>query len=99
MLSGFMCQIMGFKGIVSQLPPTLAIRLKPPIIPGEEVDNPLVERTLQKNPYFRFLLFLKHSRTKFMKKKGHITDILLNCNLTYYKRWPDSHLTSDRASS
>lgn len=68
MLSGFMCQIMGFKGIVSQLPPTLAIRLKPPIIPGEEVDNPLVERTLQKNPYFRFLLFLKHSRTKFMKK-------------------------------
>lgn len=50
MLSGFMCQIMGFKGIVSQLPPTLAIRLKPPIIPGEEVDNPLVERTLQKIP-------------------------------------------------
>ena len=45
-----MCQIMGFKGIVSQLPPTLAIRLKPPIIPGEEVDNPLVERTLQKIP-------------------------------------------------
>lgn len=112
--------------MVTQLLHTLAIILKSPIIPSEEVDNPLLEylntsvfqslshpwaEWMVQSKYGRkdsskksllqvllFLPFLSNSGMKF-RKKGQITASLFNYNLHYYKRWQDSHLTSNRASS
>lgn len=61
---------MGFMWKVSQLLPTLAIILKLLTIPSEEVNNPLLEETLQKSLLqILFLLFLKNSGMKFRGKK------------------------------
>lgn len=97
------CHIMGFMWKVSQLLPTLAIILKLLTIPSKEVNNPLLEETLQKSLLqILFLLFLKNSGMKFRKekkkKKGHITASWLNYNLNLYKWGQDFHLTWDRAS-
>jgi len=61
---------MGFMWIVSQLLPALAIILKLPTIPSEEVNNPLLEETLQKIPSSdTFLTVFKKQWNEIQGKK------------------------------